>query len=39
MQKNERNQWVPVQWASKKVTEAEKRYGIREKEMYAISGE
>ncbi len=36
MQKNERDQWVPVQWASKKFTETEKRYGISEKEMYAV---
>ncbi|KAF9756190.1 Transposon Tf2-9 polyprotein, partial [Nosema granulosis] len=36
MQKNERNQWVPVQWASKKFTPTETRYGISEKEMYAV---
>lgn len=27
---------VPVQWASKKLTETEKRYGISEKEMYSV---
>lgn len=36
MQRNEKNEWVPVQWASKKFTPTEGRYGISEKEMYAI---
>ncbi|KAF9758304.1 Retrovirus-related Pol polyprotein from transposon [Nosema granulosis] len=36
MQKNEENVWAPVQWASKKFTPTETRYGISEKEMYAV---
>lgn len=38
MQKNEEKEWVPVQWASKKFTSTETRYGISEKEMYAVLG-
>ncbi|WUR03409.1 reverse transcriptase [Vairimorpha necatrix] len=36
MQKNEKEERVPVQWASKKFTPTETRYGISEKEMYAV---
>ncbi|KAF9758262.1 Retrovirus-related Pol polyprotein from transposon [Nosema granulosis] len=36
MQKNEKGEWVPVQWSSKKFTPTEVRYGISEKEMYAV---
>lgn len=32
----QRKEWVPVQWASKKFTPTETRYGISEKEMYAV---
>ena len=28
--------WVPIQWASKKLTRTEERYGITEKEMLAV---
>lgn len=36
LQKNSKEEWVPVQWASKKFTPTEVRYGISEKEMYAV---
>ncbi|WUR04703.1 reverse transcriptase domain-containing protein [Vairimorpha necatrix] len=36
MQKNDEEEWGPVQWASKKFTPTESKYGISEKEMYAI---
>ncbi|KAF9752816.1 Retrovirus-related Pol polyprotein from transposon 17.6 [Nosema granulosis] len=36
MQENEKGEWVPVQWSSKKFTPTEVRYGISEKEMYAV---
>lgn len=36
LQKNYKEEWVPVQWASKKFTPTEVRYGISEKEMYAV---
>lgn len=36
LQKDNKEEWVPVQWASKKFTPAEVEYGISEKEMYAI---
>jgi hypothetical protein len=31
LQENEKRNWVPVQWASRKLSEAEIRYGIAEK--------
>ncbi|WUR04686.1 endonuclease [Vairimorpha necatrix] len=36
LQRNGLNEWVPVQWASKKFTPTESRYAITEKEMYAV---
>lgn len=36
LQKDRQDEWVPIQWASKKFTPTECRYGISEKEMYAI---
>lgn len=36
MQMNEKKDWVPIQWASKKTTPIETRYGISEKDMYAV---
>ena len=36
LQKNGKDEWVPVQWASKKFTPTEVKYGISEKEMYAV---
>lgn len=36
LQKNIKEEWVPVQWASKKFTPTEVRYSVPEKEMYAI---
>jgi hypothetical protein len=36
MQEDDQGNWVPVQWASKKFTPTETRYGISEKEMYAV---
>ncbi|MGL5636187.1 MAG: reverse transcriptase family protein, partial [Bacteroidales bacterium] len=36
LQKNNDGKLVPVQWASKKLTPTETRYGISEKEMLAI---
>ncbi|KAF9762180.1 Retrovirus-related Pol polyprotein from transposon [Nosema granulosis] len=36
LQKNEQGEYVPVQWVSKKFSPTERRYGISEKEMYAI---
>lgn len=35
MQRNNNNELKPIEWASKKLTDTEKRYGISEKEMYA----
>jgi len=36
MQQCSEEEWLPVQWASKKFTPTECRYGISEKEMYAV---
>jgi len=36
LQRNKNEEWVPVQWASKKFSPTEFRYPIPEKEMYAI---
>jgi len=36
MQEDEEGKQRPIQWASKKLTETEKRYGITEKEMLAV---
>ena len=36
LQQDENKEWRPIQWASKKLTATEKRYGITEKEMLAI---
>jgi hypothetical protein len=36
LQKDNKEERAPVQWASKKFTPAEVEYGISEKEMYAI---
>ncbi|KAI5151978.1 hypothetical protein ENBRE01_2475 [Enteropsectra breve] len=36
LQKDDKDEWRPVQWASKKLTPAESRYGITEREMYAV---
>lgn len=36
LQKNDKGEWVPVQLASKKFTPTEVKYGISEKEMYAV---
>jgi hypothetical protein len=36
LQKDNKNEWVPVQWASKKFTPTEVRYGISEKEIFAV---
>jgi hypothetical protein len=36
LQENERGERVPIQWASKKLTPAETRYTITEKEMLAV---
>jgi RNase H-like domain found in reverse transcriptase/Reverse transcriptase (RNA-dependent DNA polymerase) len=36
LQKDEGGRLVPIQWASKKLTATEERYGITEKEMLAI---
>ena len=36
LQKDKKMEWRPVQWASKKLTSAEKICGIKEKEMYAV---
>lgn len=36
LQKNEEGALMPIQWASKKLTETEKKYTITEKEMLAI---
>lgn len=36
LQKNVKDEWVPVQWASKKFTPTETRYGISEMEMLAV---
>ncbi len=36
LQEDDQGRWVPVQWASKKLTPTETRYGISEKEMYAV---
>lgn len=35
-QQNGDGEWIPIQWASKKFTPTECRYGITEKEMYAV---
>lgn len=36
MQANKDDILKPIEWASKKLTDTEKRYGISEKEMYAV---
>ena len=36
LQTNDENHWVLIQWASKKLTPTETRYGITEKEMLAV---
>ena len=36
LQQEENGEWRPIQWASKKLTPAESRYGISEKEMLAV---
>jgi len=36
LQKDTNGEWRPIQWASKKLTPAEKKYGITEKEMFAV---
>lgn len=36
LQRNGKGELAPVQWASKKFTATEKRYGISEKEMFAV---
>jgi hypothetical protein len=36
LQEDENKEWKPIQWASKKLTPTERRYGITEKEMYAV---
>lgn len=36
LQENVDGEWVPIQWASKKLTPTERRYGILEKEMLAV---
>ncbi|MGL4850595.1 MAG: reverse transcriptase domain-containing protein, partial [Clostridium sp.] len=36
LQTDKEGRWVPVQWASKKLTPTEKRYTISEKEMLAV---
>lgn len=36
MQKDTKGELAPIQWASKKLTNAETRYGITEKEMLAV---
>lgn len=36
LQKNKIGEWAPIQWASKKLTDAERKYGITEKEMLAV---
>lgn len=36
LQKNKAGEWTPIQWASNKLTDTEKRYKISEKEMPAI---
>jgi transposase InsO family protein len=36
LQENKEGSWVPVQWASRKPSEAEIRYGITEKEVLAV---
>ena len=35
-QENEIDEWVPIQWASKKFTPTEQRYSISEKEIYVV---
>ena len=35
-QREKSDEWIPVRWASKKLTNQEKKWGISEKEMYAI---
>ena len=35
-QENEIDEWVPIQWASKKFTLTEQQYGISEKEIYVV---
>lgn len=34
LQQEPGGEWMPVQWALKKFTPTERRYGITEKEMY-----
>lgn len=36
VEEDENGEWVPSQWASKKLTPTERRYGISEKEMYGV---
>ena len=36
LQQTKEGKWAPVQWASKKLTPTERRYGISEKEMLAV---
>ena len=36
LQKDEEGRWRIIQWASRKLTDTERRYGITEKEMYAV---
>ena len=36
LQQDAEGRWVPIQWASKKLTRTEERYGITEKKMLAV---
>jgi hypothetical protein len=36
LQKNDKEQMVPIRWASKKLTKTEQNYAITEKELYAV---
>jgi hypothetical protein len=36
LQETQNGGWVPIQWASKKFTDVERRYGISEMEMLAV---
>ncbi|KAF9752815.1 Transposon Tf2-9 polyprotein, partial [Nosema granulosis] len=36
LQTNKEGKWIPIQWASKKLTPTERRYTITEKEMLAV---
>jgi hypothetical protein len=35
-QTNQEGKWIPIQWASKKLTPTERMYTIQEKEMLAV---